>query len=54
MTKISAKLMFTERLNQIEEDLKKQYRKGAKKDKGIIAALLEEKNQINSIINKNK
>lgn len=51
--KFSARLMYDERLKQIKDDLKKQYRKGAKKDKKIITALLDEQNKINSIINKN-
>lgn len=45
------KKMYSERLEQIEEDLKKQYRRGKKRDNRIIAVLLKERDNINSILN---
>lgn len=47
-----AKKMYSERLEQIEIDLRKEYKKGNKKNKQAIAQLLSEKEKINSIINK--
>ena len=47
-----AKTMYSERLEQIEKDLKKQYRRGKNRDNRIIASLLNEKEKINSILNR--
>lgn len=54
MKKIDVKMIYSERLNQIDMDLKKEYRRGTRKDKQTIAKLLHEKGRLEKIINNSK
>ncbi len=52
--KIDIDSMYTDRIEQIEKDLRKEYYKGAIKDKCKIAVLLQEKKRLLSYIGDEK
>lgn len=51
MPKIKIDEVYKERLIQIEQDLKKEYYKGKRKNKSKIAKLLQEKERLEKLIN---